>query len=222
MSVLQSLFGKKVDPKELAQTWKSELRSEDRKLQRQILAIEREEQKVKKEIKDAAKKGEKDACRILAKELVRSRKAKERIYASKAQLNSVSLHLSENLATMRVMGTMQKSSEIMQSMNDLIKMPEVAKVMSTMAREMAKAGLIEDMVEEAISFGESDDLDEAADEEVDKVMNELTSGILSQAGATPSTSVGARKQTAPAAEEEVPADEKEDQDLQSRLAALRS
>ena len=34
---------------------------------------------------------------VLAKELLRSRKAVTRLYTSKAQMNSVTLHLNENL-----------------------------------------------------------------------------------------------------------------------------
>jgi charged multivesicular body protein 3 len=59
-----------------------------------------EEQKLKRSIKELAKKGDKQnlqSAKTLAKELIRSRKAKERIYQSKAQLNSVSMQLSQNM-----------------------------------------------------------------------------------------------------------------------------
>lgn len=48
-------------------------------------------------LKDAAKKGDKDTCRILAKEIVHARKAISRIYASKAHLNSVQLSMKQQL-----------------------------------------------------------------------------------------------------------------------------
>ena len=66
-------------------------------LQSGIIAIEREELKVKRSIKEAAKKGQKDVCKILAKEIVNSRKAKTRIHTSKAQLNSVSMQMKNQL-----------------------------------------------------------------------------------------------------------------------------
>ena len=56
-----------------------------------------EEAKVQKSLKDAAKKGEKDVCKILAKEIIRSRKAVNKLYASKAQLNSVELGMKNQL-----------------------------------------------------------------------------------------------------------------------------
>lgn len=60
-------------------------------------AIKIEEEKVKRSLKDAAKKGQKDVCNILAKEMVRSRKAVNKIYASKAQMNSVMMSMQNQL-----------------------------------------------------------------------------------------------------------------------------
>ena len=62
-----------------------------------IAAIQREEEKATRSLKDAAKKGHKDVCTVLAKEIVRSRKAVNKIYASKAQLNSVEMSMKNQL-----------------------------------------------------------------------------------------------------------------------------
>ena len=62
-----------------------------------IVAIQREEDKAKRSLTDAAKKGHKDVCTILAKEIIRSRKAVNKIYASKAQLNSVEMSMKNQL-----------------------------------------------------------------------------------------------------------------------------
>lgn len=59
--------------------------------------IQREEEKVKRSIKDAAKKGQKDVCIILAKEMIQSKKAVNKLYASKAQMNSVLLSMKNQL-----------------------------------------------------------------------------------------------------------------------------
>ena len=48
-------------------------------------------------LKDAAKKGDKDSCRVLAKEIVNARKAVNRLHASKAHLNSVQLSMKQQL-----------------------------------------------------------------------------------------------------------------------------
>lgn len=77
--------------------WNGKLRKEGYALDRQIRQIKREEDKIKKSLKDAAKKNDKQVCTILAKEIVRSRKAVNRIYASKATLNSVQLQMAQQM-----------------------------------------------------------------------------------------------------------------------------
>lgn len=63
--------------------------------------IQREEEKVKRSIKDAAKKGQKDVCVILAKEMIQSKRAVSKLYASKAQMNSVLLSMKNQLGECR-------------------------------------------------------------------------------------------------------------------------
>jgi division protein CdvB (Snf7/Vps24/ESCRT-III family) len=55
---------------------------------------------VKLEIKQMAKRGDQKTARILAKQIVQSRKAKERMYTSKAELHSISLALTHQLGTL--------------------------------------------------------------------------------------------------------------------------
>lgn len=117
---------------------------------------------------------------MLAKELVRSRRQKDRIVTSKAQLNSISMQLQHQLckffcarvffiesktsswsrlttendiylreytpcfvtvaqiATLKIAGTLQKSSEVMSMVNNLVKLPEISAQMQEMSREMMK------------------------------------------------------------------------------------
>lgn len=71
------LFGKdpKKTPQEQVREWTSKMRKQSMLLDRQIRGIQREELKVKAELKKAAKNGDKDVCYLLAKEIVNSRKA---------------------------------------------------------------------------------------------------------------------------------------------------
>jgi len=197
-----------VTPEEHVKKWKRELKKEDRNLDRNIRSIDLEEQKVKASIKQLAKKGDKqnmESAKVLAKELIHSRKAKENIYKSKAQLNSVSMQLQQNLAMMKVAGVMQKSTQVMAAMNGLIKIPQLNQVMMTMAREMEKAGLIEEMMGDIVA--DDDEIEEAADEEVNKILEEITMGV----------------KAAPVARGELPKQEKEGmEDLEARLGALKA
>lgn len=214
------LFGKtpQKDPKEQVREWSSGLRKEGRKLDRQIRTIKLEEAKVTKSIKDAAKKGQKDVCSILAKEIIQSRKAVNKLYSAKAQLNSVDMQMKNQLATLRLAGTLEKSTQVMTSMQNLIKLPEIQGVMMAMSREMTKAGIIEEMLEDTFeSMDDQEELEDAAQEEVDKILFEVTSGVLGEAGPVAAGGLEPTKSTA-----EAVSDDEEIDEMQSRLEALRS
>ncbi|XP_050294155.1 charged multivesicular body protein 3 [Anthonomus grandis grandis] len=216
------LFGKSErNPKDMVNEWNHKLRKEGYQLDRQITSIKREEEKVKRSLKEAAKKGDKDTCTILAKEIIRARKAINKIYTSKAHLNSVMLQMKNQLATLRVAGSLQKSTEVMQAMQTLIRVPEVARTMQDMSKEMMKAGIIEEMLDETFEdIEDSEEMEEAAQSEVDKVLFEITEGKIGEAPLPPSEPAEKVKQAEGNAGEEE--DEGELEEMQSRLAALKS
>ncbi len=150
------------------------MRSEGHVVDREIRTLERSEETVKKEIRKLAKLGEVQSARMLAKELVASKRAKERMYEAKARLNSVSLQLSEQLATLRLTKAISASTEAMQAMNQLVSVPVVSATMRELARQMEKAGFIQEIVAESLDAPEMED---EADEEVTRVLEELTAGI---------------------------------------------
>ncbi|KAJ8686989.1 hypothetical protein QAD02_022783 [Eretmocerus hayati] len=218
------LFGKSPDknPKDMVNEWTHKLRKEGYQIDRQVRAIEREEDKVKRSLKEAANKGDKDVCKILAKEVVRARTAKNKLHTSKAHLNSVTLQMKNQLATIRVAGSVSKSTEVMQAMQALIKVPEVAATMRELSKEMMKAGIMEEMIDETLdSMEDSEEIEEAADQEVDKILWEVTAG---QMGRAPDVESDTPEASSSKEEEEV-VDVNNDKDLEemkSRLQSLRS
>jgi charged multivesicular body protein 3 len=216
------LFGKTPErnPKDMVNEWSSKLRKEGYQLDRQIRSIKREEEKVKRSLKEAAKKNDKETSIILAKEILHARKAISKIYTSKAHINSVMLQMKNQLATLRVAGSLSKSTEVMQAMQRLIRVPEVAQTMQNMSKEMMKAGIIEEMLDETMdTFEDTEEMEEAAQTEVDKVLWEITEGKLGEAPAPP---VGERPAVEEPAEPADVEDEEEIEEMQSRLAALKS
>ncbi|KAG8461767.1 hypothetical protein KFE25_001385 [Diacronema lutheri] len=210
---------KPVDPKEQVRKWKADLRGEGRKLERQVRHIQAEEVKVKKSIKDAAKRGDTASAKVLAKELVRSRKVVNRLQISRVQLNSVVMQMQENYGQAKVMGHLQKSADIMRVMNNLIKLPEIAQTMQALQREMVKAGVIEDLVDAAMDQ-DDDELEDEAEEEVEKVLVEITSDMFQKAGAVPLQTVA--KPEAAHTEAEEAADSEEVLAMQARLESLKA
>ncbi|XP_059908376.1 charged multivesicular body protein 3 isoform X1 [Gadus macrocephalus] len=218
------LFGRTQEkpPKDLINEWSLKIRKEMRVIDRQIRDIQREEEKVKRSIKDAGKKGQRDVCIILAKELIQSRRAVSKLYASKAQMNSVLLSMKNQLAVVRVAGALQKSTEVMKAMQSLVKIPEIQATMRDLSKEMMKAGIIEEMMEDTFeSMEDGEDMEEAAEEEVDKILFDITAGALGKAPSKVTDALPEMEaQGATAASEDE--SEEDIEEMQSRLAALRS
>ena len=70
------------------------------------------------------------------------------------------------LATIRITGAVEKSTAVMASMSRLIKIPELQKTMTQMSKEMTKMGIIDEMMDDAMSSLDPEDIEEAADTEV--------------------------------------------------------
>merc|ERR1711865_336423 len=95
-------------------------------------------------------------------------------------------HVSCIAAQQKVTGHMQKSTEVMTMMNKLSKVSEMQATMQEMQKEMCKAGVIEEMVDDAFEVLDGDDDEDAADDEVERVMQELNAETMSTSKATPS------------------------------------
>lgn len=207
------LFGKSKTPKESVQEWQKTIRQEQRVLNRQIRDIERQEAKVKVSCKAAAKAGDTSTCRILAKEIAQSRKAVNKLHGCDAQMSSLSMQMREQLATIRMTGAIQMSTNVMASMNSVMNVPEISRTMMNLTREMEKAGMIEEIVGETIDDVLNDDgIEEAADAEVENVLYELTAGVM---GTAPSVNTSVPQVSQPVRTEQV-----NDDDISARLAAL--
>ncbi|XP_067657106.1 charged multivesicular body protein 3-like [Haliotis asinina] len=223
------LFGKghEKPPKELVNEWSHKMRKEGYNLERQIKAIQREEEKTKKLLKASAKRGETESCRILAKEIMKARKVVNKLYTSKAHINSVQMSMKNQLASLRLAGALEKSTQVMTSMQALVKVPEIQATMRELSKEMMKAGIMEEMMEDTMEMADDEELDDEADEEVDKVLFELTAGVIGKAPAAVNDSLptgeleGATGVT-PSASHDDDEDEEEMDEMKARLEALRS
>ncbi|GFZ20429.1 SNF7 family protein [Actinidia rufa] len=69
----------------------------------------------------------------------------------------------------------------MKLVNDLMKAPEIAITMQEFSKEMTKAGIIEETVNDAIDSAlDSEDIEDEIDEEVDKVLTALAGETAAQ------------------------------------------
>ncbi|GMH89557.1 hypothetical protein TrST_g3494 [Triparma strigata] len=213
---------KKVDPLVQAKEWQRKIKREIRTSEREIKELEREEQKFIKECQKTAKLGARagTAVKTIAKNVVMARKAKERACMTRAQLNSVAMTLTQQVSMIKVAKCMQKSTDVMHAMNDAIKLPHLNAQMMEMAKEMERAGLIEELIGDALgdAFG-GEELEEEADAEVSKVLEELTLGMFDNTGAVANTALPS-KQPEVGVEEQNDEEQEELDDMKARLQAL--
>lgn len=205
--VLDCIFGERATVEELVDGWTKKLRGEQRKLEGLVRDIEKEEVKAKEGLRAAALMKDEDTCKMVARELLLSGKAKERLGNNKAQLNSVVLMLGEQLQTYKLAGVMKMSTKIMKVMNSLVKLPELQQTVQEMSREMAKAGLIQEVMAETLGALDGEGFEQAADEEVRAVIEEVTRDLLTQGPVVPKG-------------EEMEEDDLEAERLKKRLNAL--
>lgn len=93
--------GGKQDTAEIAKEWKRNLQKEMRKIDRDIANIKREEDRASKECKKLAKAGQLSAAKILAREIVSTRRTIDRMHTTKTMLNSVSMNLQATACELR-------------------------------------------------------------------------------------------------------------------------
>ncbi|KAK3297628.1 Snf7-domain-containing protein [Chaetomium fimeti] len=242
MDTIRNMFARP-DPQAQFRKCNALLRSNMRKLDRDIAAIKQTETKTKNLIIAANKRAQRGdpsrqkqaqrEVRDFARELIRTRKAGDRLVTGRAQLASVQMQVSEAFALRRIEGSIKASVGIMKDVNSLIRLPQFAHTMQELSVELMKAGIIEEMVGEALP----DDADmlseeeEEAEGEVDKVLGEILKDRMETAGPLPSVPLPQQPQQQVPAQKQQPQAEEEDEEedteammdqMRNRLEALRS
>ncbi|GAA5958873.1 hypothetical protein JCM8115_000672 [Rhodotorula mucilaginosa] len=207
-------------PQEKVRKWQTQLKREQRMLDREVHSLDLACNKVKADIKRLAQKGDTKNAKLLAREVVRTNRQKQRMLTSKAQLNSINMQLGHQLAMVKVTGTLQASTEIMKASNSLIKLPQLSNTMREMSAEMMKAGIMTEMLDDTMETldEEDEELEDEAQAEVDKVLYQITDGKLGQVDAA---QVGElpQKQAAGPTPEELERDEEMERAIQGLLSS---
>lgn len=90
---MEWLFGKKITPEEMMRKNQRALNKAMRDLDREKMKMEQQEKKVIADIKKLAKEGQMDAVKIMAKDLVRTRRYVKKFMLMKANIQAVSLKI---------------------------------------------------------------------------------------------------------------------------------
>lgn len=160
-------------PQEQFRNCQQTLRRNKRQMERQLNDLKAVQRKTTRLIQSAAKSNNKEATKLYAREYKMTKKSIERTSISMATLDSISMKLNEQQQLIKLKGSMQKSTDIMKDMNQLIKLPQIGKVVQDLSRELTKSGVIDEMMSDMLDFDVEEVEDEEESEQITQILNEV-------------------------------------------------
>merc|ERR550537_870424 len=159
-----------------------------------------------------AKQGEMAAVKVMAKDLVRTRRYVKKFIMMKANIQAVSLKITTLKSQGAMANAMKGVTKAMGAMNKQINMPQMQKIMMEFEKEADMMDMKEDVMDDVMGAEEDE---EESDMLVNQVLDELGLSLGEELGAVPlaTGSVGPGK-------EKASAKNSEDDDLQARLDNL--
>ncbi|KAF4106529.1 hypothetical protein G5714_012519 [Onychostoma macrolepis] len=218
---MEFLFGRRKTPEEMLRQNQRALNRAMRDLDRERQRLEQQEKKIIADIKKMAKQGQMDAVKIMAKDLVRTRRYVKKFIMMRANIQAVSLKIQTLKSNNSMAQAMKGVTKAMATMNRQLKLPQIQKIMMEFERQSEIMDMKEEMMNDAIddAMGDEDD-EEESDAVVSQVLDELGLNLSDELSGLPSTggslSVAAGKKAEPQA---TLADA--DADLEERLNNLR-
>ncbi len=185
-----------------------------RDLDRERNKLLQQEKKLVVEMKRMAKQDQIDSVKIMAKDLVRTRKYAQKFYRMKAQIQAVSLRLQTLTSTNQMAKAMAGVTKAMRGMNAQMNIPALQGIMRDFDRQNEMMGMKEEMMNDAIDdvMNEDGEEEEDTENEIRKVMDEVTLDFKSKVGVT----------DAALAQPEKSNETEEDRALEDRLKALKT
>ena len=133
--------GPQIDPKEAAKEQKRIITRSERKLNREIGALERQEAKTMREVKKLATAGQHNAAKILSKDIVRNRTTRTQYRNMASQMLVMKNQMASMQMNQQVLQSLQASTQVMSAVNADMNPAQMAQTMKAFAMEMEKAGI---------------------------------------------------------------------------------
>ncbi|KAK0064410.1 charged multivesicular body protein 2a [Biomphalaria pfeifferi] len=219
---LEFLFGRKKTPEEMLRQNQRALNKAMRDLDRERQKMEQQEKKVIADIRAMAKKGQMDAVRIMAKDLVRTRRYVKKFISLRANIQAVSLKIQTLKANNTMAQAMKGVTKAMATMNRQLKLPQIQKIMMEFEKQSEIMDMKEEMMSDAIddALGDEDD-EEESDAIVSQVLDELGLQMADEMSGLPSTGKTISSGESSRAPQAAAAVADADADLEARLDNLR-
>ncbi|KAF8652737.1 hypothetical protein AX16_004234 [Volvariella volvacea WC 439] len=180
MNIIESLFGRSVTPAERLRQHQRSLAKAQRELDRERSKLEQSEKKLIADIKRSAKAGQMNACKIMAKDLVRTRRYIQKFHSMKTQLQAVSLRMQTLRSNQQMAEAMRGATRAMASMNRGLNLPGIQRIMREFEKESSMMDMKEEMMSDAVDVLDDEDEEEQEDEILKEVLDELDISISQQ------------------------------------------
>ncbi|THH09173.1 hypothetical protein EW146_g8763 [Bondarzewia mesenterica] len=176
MNIIETLFGRTVTPAERLRQHQRALAKAQRELDRERTKLEQSEKKLIADIKKSAKVGQMNACKIMAKDLVRTRRYVQKFYQMRTQLQAVGLRIQTLRSNQQMADAMRGATRAMKGMNRGMNLPAIQRIMNEFERESATMDMKEEMMSDAVDDVMDEDLEDE-EEEGDKFLKEVLDEI---------------------------------------------
>ncbi|KAI0303458.1 SNF7 family protein [Multifurca ochricompacta] len=188
MNIVETLFGRTVTPAERLRQHQRALAKAQRELDRERTRLEQSEKKLIMDIKKSAKAGQLNACKVMAKDLVRTRRYVQKFYQMRTQLQAVGLRIQTLRSNQQMAEAMRGATRAMKGMNRGLNLPQIQRIMNDFERESATMDMKEEMMSEAVDDVMDDELEdeeEEGDKILKQVLDEIGVGISQQLADAP-------------------------------------
>ena len=213
------LFGRKKSPEELLRQNQRALNKAIRDLERERTKLESQEKKLISDIKKMAKDNQMDAVKVMAKDLVRTRRYVKKFILMKANIQAVSLKVQTLRGTSSMANAIKGVTKALMSMNRQMNLPQIQRIMQEFEKQTEIMDMKEDMISDVIDDAlEEDDFEEESEAVVNQVLDELGVQLNQQLSDLPSAGESTSSQTA---KTPTAATDSADADLMARLEDLR-
>jgi charged multivesicular body protein 2A len=176
MNIIETLFGRSVTPAERLRQHQRSLAKAQRELDRERGRLEQSEKKLVGDIKKSAKNGEMGACKVMAKDLVRTRRYIHKFYQMRTQLQAVGLRIQTLRSNQQMGEAMRGATRAMASMNKGLNLPAIQRIMTEFEKESAMMDMKDEMMSDAVD-DVMEDAEEDEEAEGDKILKEVMDEI---------------------------------------------
>ncbi|TIB11692.1 hypothetical protein E3P89_02174 [Wallemia ichthyophaga] len=185
---VESLFGKSLTPQERLRRHQRALEKAQRELDRERGKLEGQESKLISDIKKSAKNGQMAPTKLMAKDLVRTRKYIQKFYQMRTQLQAVSLRIQTLRSNQQMSEAMKGATKSMAMMNRSLNLPQITRIMNDFERESSSMDMKEEIMSDAVDDVMEDDQGEEEEEKiVGQVLDDIGVTLNQQLANTPDT-----------------------------------